>query len=101
MALTREQKIKRAKLLLKRAQEAIAPYQKRLDAAEDELHSAERSFDKGERVRVTQTCKRGCCVELEFTGTIVGPTPNGLWNVKDDKSDHIFGYVYEGDINRL
>jgi hypothetical protein len=101
MALTRTQKIQRAKLLLKTAQKAIAPYQKKLDAAEAELHRAEVSFDKGERVRVTQTCKRGCCVECEFNGVIVGPTPNGMWNVKADNSGHIHEYIYEGDMKRL
>lgn len=86
---------------MKTAEKAIAPYQKKLEVAQNELNSAERSFDKGERVKVTQTCKRGCCVEVCFVGEIVGPTPNGLWNVKNDESDHIHECVYEGDIERL
>lgn len=101
MALNREQKIQRAKLILKKIKEQIAPYQKKLEAAEAELWAAEKSFDQGERVRVTETCKRGCCVECEFTGTIVGLTPNGRWDVMSDKSGQIYGSVYEGDIKRL
>lgn len=101
MALNREKRILRAKLLLTKAQKDIEPYQKKLDAAQTELWSAEKSFDEGERVRVTETCKRGCCVECEFTGTIVGLTPNGRWDVMSDKSGQIYGSVYEGDIKRL
>lgn len=99
--MTRDKRIQKAKLLLKGAEEAIAPFQKKLQTAQDELNSAERSFDEGERVSVTETCRRGCCVENEYVGVIVGPTPNGLWNVKDDESGHIYQYVYEGDIKRL
>lgn len=101
MALNREQRIKRAKLLLKKAQKDIAPYQKKLDTAERELWQAEASFDQDELVKVTETCKRGCCVEFEFTGTIVGPTNNGAWNVKNRETGHVHGYISGSDMKRL
>lgn len=40
------------------------------ERAKHALQCAEESFDVGERVKVTHLCRRGCCIEWEFTGSI-------------------------------
>jgi hypothetical protein len=51
-------------------------------------------------VRVTETCKRGCCVEHEYEGVVVGGKPNGTWCVKSDEN-HVYEYVSKFDMKRL
>lgn len=98
--MTRREKIDAAKNKIAGIKLVLGPLEKHLEDAKHELRRAEKSFDKGERVHVTETCKRGCCVENEYDGTVTGETKNGMWNIKAD-SGHLYEYVYEGDMKRL
>ena len=97
---TREKRIADAEFKVMGIKLVLEPLQKQLDAAEHELRDAKRSYDVGERVQVTETCRRGCCVENEYKGTVVGRTKNGMWNVKSDDG-HLYECVYDGNMKRL
>lgn len=75
-------------------------WRNKYEAAQSELRAAEASYDKGERVRVTETCRRGCCVEHEYEGEIVGGNTNGTWNIRATDG-HLYEYVSKFDMKRL
>jgi hypothetical protein len=64
------------------------------------LKRAERSFDEGERVEVTKTCRRGCCDELQYTG-VVAERQKHSYVVRRDSDGHLFEHVYDSDMRRL
>lgn len=78
----------------------LDPLKLQLDKAESELNEARRSYDMGERVRVTETCRRGCCVENEYEGSVTGRTQNGCYVVTADDG-HVYEYVSTYDMKRL
>ena len=96
----RAQRIADAEFKLMGIKLAIAPLQKHLSEAEVELNRAKASYDEGERVRVEETCKRGCCVEHEYEGTVVGEEKNGTYRIKATDG-HIYQYVSTYDMKRL
>lgn len=75
-----------------------AGYHAFLDA-ESEFKMAQASYDLGERVRVTETCRRGCCVELEYDGVITDRN-SSYYTVKSDKGV-TYPHVYIGNMKRL
>ena len=77
------------------------PFLESISQAETELATLRNGFGDGERVRVTKTCKRGCCVEHEFEGTIEGTTPNGCYNVRCDDDGTLQTYIWSGDMKRI
>ena len=48
-----------------------APLHKKMEELTRTLQHLKRQFDIGDKVRVEETCSRGCCVECSFTATIV------------------------------
>lgn len=69
--------------------------------AKTELQKAKDSFDIGEKVIVRQYCNRGCCFENEFTGKIISVTNNGSYNIKEEKTENLYKYIYGGDMRRI
>jgi len=77
----------------------ITQLTKQINDAELELKREEASFDPGEHVKVTEHCNRGCCVEWEFEGTVIGRDPNGNgdYRIMTDKGEQ---RAYPGDMKR-
>lgn len=98
--LTRKQRIADAERKVTGLKLVIDPLRKQLDDAETELNRAKESYDKGERVNVTETCKRGCCIENDYNGVVVDTEKNDTYRVKGDDG-HEYRYVYSGDMKRL
>jgi hypothetical protein len=98
--VSRTERIAAAQALL----DAMGPEHDRIVAARKEaaraLQATEDSYDIGERVRVVQTCRRGCCIESDFRGAVEGMTDNGQYNVRDG-AGHLWTYVYGGDMKRV
>ena len=63
-----------------------------------ELEQAKKSFEIGEKVKIVETCKRGCCVENSYEGIIVGITDT-RYKVQSEK--HLYNNVYGGDMERI
>lgn len=60
---------------------------------------AEASFDVGERVHVEKTCRRGCCVELEYDG-VVESADTLTYSVRRDADGWLFENVWHNDMKR-
>lgn len=71
---TRVQLVVKARESLKRIEIETAPYVKKLEDAKVDLKCALALYDVGERVRVEETCRRGCCLEFSEEGTVVERT---------------------------
>ena len=95
----RSARINNAQGILDRIEPEWLRLKKEHDDAERELKAASCAFYEGERVKVTETCRRGCCVESEFIGIVVGATWNGGYIVKtcDDK----LRSAWDGDMTRV
>jgi hypothetical protein len=93
--------VKRAERIEK-AKAVLAELEPKYNEARYELVRAERSFDPGERVRVTETCRRGCCIENSFVGVVVKQSEHSsaYYVVKSD-SGKVDDSVYESDMVRL
>lgn len=79
----------------------LEPLQKQLDSVQSELNRAKSSYDLDEHVKVTETCRRGCCVELEYTGTVIEENSNGSYKIKRDGDGHVFECASTYDMKRL
>lgn len=96
---------KRAEMMqsAKEKLEAIRPRyeaaKKEYEEATRELVAAEASFDVGEKVKVEETCYRGCCVETEYFGTIQAKEDNGSYSVLSD--GYLHRYVSGFDMRRV
>lgn len=98
--MNRAERIEAAKAHVEKIEPHYQSWRNKYEAAQSELRAAEASYDVGERVRVTETCKRGCCVEHQYEGVVVGSKPNGTWCVKSDDG-HVYEYVSKFDMKRL
>jgi len=96
----REQRIAEAKAKVDEIEERMKPMKDELQQAKFDLYAAETSFDVGERVRVSETCNRGCCVERLYTGTVTGRCENGSNIIMSDSGGE-FKYVSHHDMKRL
>lgn len=96
----REQRIADAEFKVMGLKLVLDPLQKQLNDAEVELNRAKASYDFGERVHVEETCRRGCCTENEYDGTITGVQKNGSYIVKSDDG-HVYEYVSTYDMKRV
>lgn len=81
--LSRAQRIADAQASLDRLAPEYKALQKRWNEAHLALRRAEEGYDSGERVAVIETCRRGCCVEADYEGVVVGEQDNGTWIVRD------------------
>lgn len=99
MIVKRAQRIQEAKVKLRELEPQWKHWKKLYEDAQSDLHAAERSYDIGERVQVTETCKRGCCVEHQYEGNVSAKTHNGMYCVKSTDG-HVYEYVYDGDMKR-
>ena len=98
MNKTRQERMKIAKRKIASLEKTWKKINKQYDDAKTELAHAERSFDIGEVVLVKEYCKRGCCLETSYTGTIMSMTNNGAYNVQS--KDHLYTYVSGYDMTR-
>lgn len=96
---SRSERIADAEFRLAGIKLVIDPLLKQLNDAEVELNRAKTSYDIGEAVRVTKTCRRGCCTELEFEGSVVAEN-NGTYSIKAT-SGHVHEFVSTYDMKRL
>lgn len=87
--MNRQQRIEAAQLKVEGLQIIIKPIASALAEAESELRVAKESYDEGERVTVEERCRRGCCVELSYTGAVVGWTDACGWQVKRDNDGRV------------
>lgn len=78
---TRSERITAAKAKLNCLDQQLQPLLDQQDKAKVELNRAEASFDIGEAVSVEETCRRGCCVERQFTGVVHAQEENHTWQV--------------------
>lgn len=83
----RDVRVNNAEIRLKNVMPEWLRVEKEHREADIELQAAKNAFYEGERVKVTETCRRGCCVEYEYIGLIVGAAWNGRYIVRtcDDK----------------
>lgn len=63
------------------------------------VRRAEQSYDVGERVEVTRTCRRGCCIEWQYTG-IVETASEGRYSVRRDDDGGLSEHVFDSDMAR-
>ena len=98
--MNRAERIAAAQAKVEQIEPGYQSWRNKYEAAQSELRAAEASYDVGERVRVTETCKRGCCVEHEYEGAIAGSEPNGTWQVRATDG-HLYRYVSKYDMKRL
>lgn len=98
--MNRHQRIEKAQAKLRELEPQWKRLKKQYEDAQSELHRAEASYDVGERVRVTETCRRGCCVENEYTGTVKGTQPNGSYIIQGDDG-HKYEWASSYDMKRL
>lgn len=71
------------------------------ESAQQELKAAETDFYPGDRVHIEETCRRGCCVEVSFNGTVLpGRQSNGSYRVQRD-SGGIDEYVSSHDMSLI
>jgi hypothetical protein len=96
----RAERLKRAKAALDRAARVYERATKAFNKVKDRYDLIEASFDAGEAVKVTHTCHRGCCVEDEYLGTVVGIEDNGTWKVQR-LNGGISEYVSHYDMKRV
>jgi hypothetical protein len=65
------------------------PLHKKMEELTRALVNLKLQYDVGDRVRVEETCRRGCCIECSFTATIV--------NVEFDEWRKIYHYTVRKD----
>lgn len=96
--IDREERIKIAKEKLKKLEPAKEAYEN----AKSELRRAENSFDIGERVKYTETCRRGCCIEKISIGIIKSfDNKYGRYTIKLNDESTTINNIYVSDLERI
>lgn len=98
--MNREQRIAEAKKKLEVLRPSYEKIQEEWKKVERELWLAEKSFDIGEKVKVSEAdCRRGCC-RTEYEGTVAGMNSNGSFNIRTVEGDER-KYVHGSDLTRI
>lgn len=79
---------------------AMQPFEAAINEAEVSLRAAKDQAMLSQRVKVTKTCNRGCCVEWEYEGTIMGINDNSTFRVMTDDG-RVDPYVSRHDTKNL
>lgn len=95
--MKRNEKIAKLKAEISILEKYVEAYKK---AVSDLKYAEELLFDIGEFVKVTETCKRGCCIEYETEGIVSGVETNGLYiiSLRDGTTKN---YVSGYDMKRI
>jgi hypothetical protein len=100
-ASTRAERIAAAERRLAAVQLPFQSIKAEYDAASQELSRAVTGFFPGDRVQVTVTCDRGCCIENTYTGVVIETNANGTLQIQADDGGALYKYVSTYDVTRL
>lgn len=91
-------KVSRLKEKIAALEVVIADFDKKKQELRRELVAAEKECNIGRKVQVVETCKRGCCIEREYTGTIESVQGN-YYKIRISATET--GEAYQDDVRFL